>query len=255
MTRISRARTLIAGLAGGLAFSLGTFVTFRLFGGSQKDATGLLFDPDTQHPKVITVWKELEPLPRVLETPLVVLVGFFVFGLAYAFLYRWIEPGLPNGLHRRAARLSLIIWLGTVFGEFMGPFNTMHQPLRVSVIAWAMWAVCAIAEGYAVVAIAGRDTRFNSRITLAVGPDTRPSCGRGCGGHPGPKKPSPPGTAPPHRAFGVVDRALMASVAYRPRVNASQMPPPTRNSPLTLDTERTRRLDRNRELARPATTA
>jgi hypothetical protein len=68
---------------------------------------------------VIAVWKELEPLPRIVDTPLVVLGGFLVFGLAYAFLYSWIEPGLPNGLHRRVARMSLIVWLGTVSSEFI----------------------------------------------------------------------------------------------------------------------------------------
>jgi len=33
-----------------------------------------------------------------------------------------------------------------VFAEFTGPFNTLHQPLRVSVVAWGFWLVCALAE-------------------------------------------------------------------------------------------------------------
>jgi hypothetical protein len=61
-------RTLLAGLAGGVAFVLGTVVTFAQLAGSRRGQQGLLFDPDTQSEKVIAVWKQLEPLPRVIET-------------------------------------------------------------------------------------------------------------------------------------------------------------------------------------------
>jgi hypothetical protein len=149
-------RTLTAGLVGGLAFVLGTFVTFRLLAGSRRGEEGLLFDPDTQHPKVIQVWKEIEPLPRVLETPPVILGGMLLFGLGYAFVYRSVAPAWPVGLHSRAWRLGLIVWVGTVFFEFMGPFNVLHQPLSLSLVAWAMWAVCAFAEAYALVFVLDR---------------------------------------------------------------------------------------------------
>ncbi len=58
-------RTIVAGLAGGLAFVLGSSLTFALLGGSRRGQTELLFDPATQSPKVIAVWKEIEPLPPV----------------------------------------------------------------------------------------------------------------------------------------------------------------------------------------------
>jgi hypothetical protein len=41
-------RTLAAGLAGGVAFAVGTFVTFAQLSGSRPGEKGLLFDPDTQ---------------------------------------------------------------------------------------------------------------------------------------------------------------------------------------------------------------
>ena len=153
---ISIRRTLAAGLAGGLAFILGTFVTFRLFGGSQRGAEGLLFDPDTQSPKVIAVWKEMEPLPRIMESPQIILAGMLLFGIGYAFLYRSIARAWAEGLNNRAWRLALIVWIGTVFAEFMGPFNVLHQPLKLSVLAWAFWAVCAFAEAYALVFVMDR---------------------------------------------------------------------------------------------------
>jgi hypothetical protein len=81
-------RTIAAGFAGGLAFVFGTFLTFAQLSGSRRGQEGLLFNPATQHPKVIAVWKDIQPLPRVIENPLVILAGMILFGLAYAFLYR-----------------------------------------------------------------------------------------------------------------------------------------------------------------------
>jgi hypothetical protein len=143
-------RTVLAGLAGGLAFVLGTFLTFAQLGGSGRGKTGLLFDPATQSPKVIAVWKEMEPLPRVLENPAVIILGFFVFALAYAFVYRSFARAWPAGIVSRGWRIALVVWIGTVFSEFIGPFNVLRQPIELSVIAWGFWAVCALLEGYAI---------------------------------------------------------------------------------------------------------
>jgi hypothetical protein len=149
-------RTLVAGLAGGVAFALGTFVTFAQLGGSRRGEQGLLFDPDTQSAKVIAVWKQIEPLPRVIETPVVILVGMVAFGIAYALVYRSVAPAWPAGIHRRAWRLALVIWLASVFSEFMGPFNVLHQPLSLSVVAWGFWAVSAVAEAYTLIYVLDR---------------------------------------------------------------------------------------------------
>ncbi len=162
-TRHGIRRTLRAGLAGGVAFLLGTFVTFALLGGSREGETGLLFDPDTQHPKVIDAWKEIEPLPRVIEQPGVIFAGMVAFAIAYAFLYRSVAPAWPTGITARATRLAGVIWVGAVFSEFMGPFNVLHQPLYLSVLAWSFWAVPATGEAFAIVAILERPARAHSR--------------------------------------------------------------------------------------------
>jgi hypothetical protein len=149
-------RTAVAGLAGGLAFVLGVFLTFAQLGGSGRGETGLLFDPATQSPKVIAVWKELAPLPRTLETPAVIAGGLVLFGLAYALVYRSVAPSWPRGVASRGWRLALIVWVATVFAEFMGPFNVLHQPLNLSVLAWGFWAVPALAEGFAIAYVLDR---------------------------------------------------------------------------------------------------
>jgi hypothetical protein len=152
-------RTLLAGLAGGVAFVLGTVVTFAQLAGSRRGEEGLLFDPDTQSAKVIAVWKQLEPLPRVIETPVVIIGGMVLFGIAYALLYRSVAAAWPAGIYPRAWRLALVIWLAGVFSEFMGPFNVLHQPLPLSVIAWGFWAVAALLEALVIVAMLERGTR------------------------------------------------------------------------------------------------
>ena len=113
-------------------------------------------DPATQSPKVIAVWKEIEPLPRVLESPLLILGGLVFCGLACAFVYRSVAAAWPKGVVGRGWRLALIVWMGTVFSEFIGPFNVLHQPLALSVIAWAFWAVCALLQGYTIAYVAER---------------------------------------------------------------------------------------------------
>jgi hypothetical protein len=172
--RPSIQRTLLAGIAGGIAFLLGMFITFAQLSGSQRGDEGLLFDPDSQHPKVIAVWKQIEPLPRVIETPAIILVGMVAFGIAYAFLYRSVGPAWPAGIHARAWRLALVVWLATVFSEFMGPFNVLHQPLSLSVVAWGFWAVSAVAEAYTLVFILDRGRSRSERISQQGSPLATP---------------------------------------------------------------------------------
>jgi hypothetical protein len=170
IARPTPGRTLVAGLAGGLAFLVGTFVTFALFGGSREGETGILFDPDTQHPKVIAAWKEIEPLPRVIDQPAAILAGMVLFAVAYSFLYRSIAAAWPSGTTARAARLAIVVWIGAVFSEFIGPFNVLHQPLYLSVVAWAFWAVPATAEAFAIATILERSSRDTAPAATATSP-------------------------------------------------------------------------------------
>jgi hypothetical protein len=134
----------------------GTLVTFAQLAGSRRGEQGLLFDPETQSPKVIAVWKQLEPLPRVIETPLVIIGGMSPSGLSTrCCTARWRRPG-RGGIYPRAWRLA------GVFSEFMGPFNLLHQPLPLSVIAWGFWAVAALLEAVVIVAVLERGARAAS---------------------------------------------------------------------------------------------
>lgn len=61
-------RTVLAGLAGGVAFVLAVFLTFGLIG-SRLDRTSILLDPAVQSLKLIAVWTQIEPRPVLTTQP------------------------------------------------------------------------------------------------------------------------------------------------------------------------------------------
>ncbi|MGH7607389.1 MAG: hypothetical protein ACREME_08620, partial [Gemmatimonadales bacterium] len=116
----SISRTLVAGLAGGATFCVATFVTFVLIG-SGLDHSGPLFDPALQSPKLIAVWTQLEPLPLFVTHPAAMLLGYVVFGIGHALLFRSVAAAWPKGITARTWRLAALTWgLSYVFFEFLG---------------------------------------------------------------------------------------------------------------------------------------
>jgi hypothetical protein len=147
-------RTLIAGAAAGLALSLVNFLTFGLLGGSHRGQTGLLFNPATQSPKVIAVYKVIEPLPFIVTRPYLILAGFVAFAVGHALLYRSVAAAWPDRVVARLWRLALTLWfLSTLFFEFLGPFNVLHEPLRVQVWELLFWALSCTAEAAVIVVL------------------------------------------------------------------------------------------------------
>jgi hypothetical protein len=147
-------RTILAGLAGGLAFALTNFLTFGLLGGSRRGQTGLLFDPATQSPKVIAVYKDIDPLPVITTRPYIILAGFVVFAIGHALLYRSVAAAWPARYSAHLWRLALTVWfVGTLFLEFVGPFNLLHEPFRVQRWELLFWALSCTTEASVIVAL------------------------------------------------------------------------------------------------------
>ncbi|WP_214322930.1 hypothetical protein [Nonomuraea sediminis] len=151
----SLTRTALGGLTGGVALCAGLYVTFARFGCSSRGETGLLFDPATQSPKLIAIWKDIEPLPLLVDHPLVILAGYFAFATGYSFVYRSVATAWPSGKWKRVWRLAALIWLTAAFFEFQGPVNLAHQPVLPLAIALSFWAVAALAEALAIVLTVG----------------------------------------------------------------------------------------------------
>ena len=148
----SIARTVTAGVAGGLVLNLATLLTFRLIGFGWQGG-GILLDPNWQSPKLIEVWTRLEPLPLVVANPAPIIVGLMLFGIGHAFIYRWLSPHWPPGLLPRALRLALLVFvLSFLFWEFFTPFNQFGEPLPLIVLELLFWALIAMTEALVLVA-------------------------------------------------------------------------------------------------------
>lgn len=143
-------RTIVAGLAGGIAMNLAMVLTFRLVGFG-LNADGFLLNPSVQSHKLIAVWTEIEPLPLVVTNPTPIILGLILFGIAHAYLYRWVSPAWPEGIVRRGLSFALIVFLiGFLFWEFFTPFNQFGEPLGLITIELSFWAIIALADGFAI---------------------------------------------------------------------------------------------------------
>lgn len=157
--RTTHSRTLLAGVAAGLAMNFAMLLTFRLLGfGVHGD--GILLDPSLQSNKLIAVWTMIEPLPLVVDRPAPIIAGIILFGIVHAYLYRWISPAWPQGIVRRALSFALLVFLMTfLFWEFFTPFNQFGEPLGLIALELCFWAVIALADGFVISALMerGRD--------------------------------------------------------------------------------------------------
>jgi len=151
--KISHAKTLLAGVLGGLAMNLTMLLTFRFIGFGLK-GDGILLNPSFQSRKLIAVWTELEPLPLVVNRPALIILGIIVFGVLHAYLYRWLCSAWPPGIVKRGLSFALLVFVMTfVFWEFFTPFNQFGEPLGLIAIELTFWALIALADGFAISAV------------------------------------------------------------------------------------------------------
>lgn len=150
----SVSRTLVAGITGGVAFIVVSFLTFVLIG------SGPLSDPSVQSPKVIAVMTKIEPLPLWQTAPHIIFLGYILFAIGHAFLFRSVAPAWPVGVISRSWRLTLVIWgLACLFFEFLGPFNLLGEPLGLVILELGFWAVMALVESTVIVFLLERADR------------------------------------------------------------------------------------------------
>ena len=146
-------KTLLAGLAGGVALNLTMFLTFRVLGFGWK-GDGILLDPSFQSHKLIAVWTQIEPIPKVVSDPLPILLGLFLFGIGHAFIYQWLVTAWPTGIIARAWRMAALIFFHSfLFWEFFTPYNQFGEPLPLIGLELTFWAIIAIAEAFAIATI------------------------------------------------------------------------------------------------------
>lgn len=145
--------TLLAGFVGGVALNLAMLLTFRLLGFGW-DGGGILVDPSIQSHKLIAVWTQMEPIPLVVSNPAPIIVGFILFSIGHAFVYRWLAPAWPMGIKSRAWRLAvLVFFLSFLFFEFFTPFNMFGEPIPLIGLELMFWATIALTEALAIVTV------------------------------------------------------------------------------------------------------
>jgi hypothetical protein len=151
--KTSNAQTVIAGVAGGFAMNVVMLLTFR-FIGFGVNGNGILLNPSFQSRKLIAVWTQLEPLPLVVNRPIPIILGIIAFGIAHAYLYRWLCAAWPTGFVKRGLSLALLVFVMTfAFWEFFTPFNQFGEPLGLIAIELIFWALIALADGFVISAI------------------------------------------------------------------------------------------------------
>lgn len=154
-------KTIVAGVAGGMAMNLAMLLTFRGIGfGWNGD--GILLTSPIQSQKLIAVWTELEPLPLVVVSPAPIILGMLLFGIAHAFIYRSISVAWPSGVFPRAFRFAGLVFIMTfAFWEFFTPFNQFGEPLPLIALELLFWAIIAICEAFAIALVLERKTGVN----------------------------------------------------------------------------------------------
>jgi len=151
-------KTVLAGLAGGIAMNVVMLLTFRLLAFGWNGG-GILLESSIQSRKLIAVWTEIEPIPLVVDTPLPIMLGIVLFGVFHAWLYRQLAPQWPPGVLRRGMRFGAIVFVMTfLFWEFFTPFNMFGEPLRLIALELVFWACIAAADGLAISAVMERGT-------------------------------------------------------------------------------------------------
>lgn len=158
MMKPSSLRTILAGIAGGMAMNITMLLTFRLLGFGWS-GNGILLDPNIQSRKLIAVWTEMEPLPLVVNKPAPIIIGIILFGIVHAFIYRWLSAAWPSGALRRGVRMALTIFLLVfLFWEFFTPFNQFGEPLPLIGLELIFWACIASADGLAIAFVMERQS-------------------------------------------------------------------------------------------------
>lgn len=148
-------RTLLAGIAGGMAMNLTMLMTFRLIGfGWNGD--GILIRSASQSQKLVAVWTELEPIPLVVDTPAPIIMGIVLFGIVHACLFRQLAAAWTGGAVRRGLKFAGLVFVMTfLFWEFFTPFNLFGEPLHLIALELVFWACIALADGLAISLVTG----------------------------------------------------------------------------------------------------
>ncbi len=135
-------RTIIAGLAGGLAWIIAMIL---FFGPAQT----ILANPEYQSQKFLYVMTQLEPLPYTAESGWILPVGLLVIGVLYGVAYHFIRRAFgKKPWWKKGLWFGLVAWILMVpWFEFYLPWNVMHEPVLLVAFEMALWLTVLLIVG------------------------------------------------------------------------------------------------------------
>jgi len=158
---------LLAGLGGGIALSVGNFLTFGLIGSGLDHKSGILFNPRYQSPKVIAVWTQYEPLPLIIRQPLSIPMIFIFLGIVHSMLYILTLRNSIRTPVKKVVVLTIVLLTGALFFEIMGPLNLLNEPIGLISLELSFWTFSMLLESLAIVYIfLGIDKSSKATINL-----------------------------------------------------------------------------------------
>ncbi|MCP4552405.1 MAG: hypothetical protein GY834_10275 [Bacteroidetes bacterium] len=148
--KLTHGRTILAGIAGGMAMNITMLLTFRLLGFGWNGG-GILLEATTQSKKLIAVWTKIEPIPLVVNTPTPIIIGIVLFGIIHAYLFGWLSEAWPKGVLNRGLRFAgLVFVMAFLFWEFFTPFNLFGEPLHLIALELLFWGLIALSDGLSI---------------------------------------------------------------------------------------------------------
>ena len=134
-----------AAVAGLIAFLVASVLSNILF---FQIAAPLLFDPELQSAKLLSVLFEMEPRPLMFENgPLYLLIAAII-GMVHGLVFMMLEPALGQSRLKRGLGFAFLIWaLMALYFEFHVPFNMFREPIALVGLELLIWVFVALAEG------------------------------------------------------------------------------------------------------------
>jgi hypothetical protein len=126
-------------------------------------AQSILADPHYQSGKMLKVFFDISPPPRVSQNSWLLIEGFFVTGLFMAIALIFINERLSGHWLRKGLQLGGIAWMLVIpWFEFYLPYNVMHEPILLVLLEGVLWLGVMLTVGICVSFV------LNFRLRLPV---------------------------------------------------------------------------------------
>jgi hypothetical protein len=110
-------------------------------------AQNILANPSYQSAKFMQAFIG-QPLPRMANSPFLVLKGFFICGLLAAVAFIIVNNKISGNWARRGIIFGFMHWLLMVpWFEFYLPYNVMHEPMLLVLFEGLLWLVTLLLTG------------------------------------------------------------------------------------------------------------